>query len=67
MTSSPHIPTSGWFKSSRTNDQGGMCVEAAHAPDQSMAIRDSKDPSRGAFLFHARPWEAFLDSVKRQS
>ncbi|MFE5333343.1 DUF397 domain-containing protein [Embleya sp. NPDC056575] len=32
-----------------------------------MAIRDSKDPSRGAFLFRAHPWNAFLDSVKRRS
>ncbi|WP_439674600.1 Scr1 family TA system antitoxin-like transcriptional regulator [Embleya sp. MST-111070] len=67
MTVIHNALTSGWFKSSYSNAQGGECVEVAQAHGQTMAIRDSKDPSRGAFLFGAHPWKAFLDSVKRQN
>ncbi|MFE3204047.1 DUF397 domain-containing protein [Embleya sp. NPDC059237] len=64
MTASP---TTAWFKSSYSNNSGGQCVEGTYVGLRAMAIRDSKDPSRGAFLFRAHPWKAFLDSVKRQS
>ncbi|WP_333758480.1 DUF397 domain-containing protein, partial [Streptomyces sp. ISBFB 2968] len=29
-------------------------------------VRDSKDPARGALLFAAPVWAAFLDGVRRE-
>jgi hypothetical protein len=29
-----------------------------------MAVRDSKDPSQGAFVFSGRTWGAFLAALK---
>jgi len=40
----------------------GACVEAANG-EQSIAIRDSKDPSRVIF-FAKNPWEEFLITIK---
>lgn len=53
-----------WFKSSYSNDQGGNCVEGARLAGRVMAVRDSKDPERGTFVFPAAAWTAFLDDVK---
>lgn len=53
-----------WFKSSYSNDQGGNCVEGARLAGRVMAVRDTKAPERGSFLFPAAAWTAFLEEVK---
>ncbi|MGC0422491.1 DUF397 domain-containing protein [Embleya sp. AB8] len=60
-------PATAWFKSSYSNNSGGQCVEGTYFEGNAIAIRDSKDPARGAFLFSTRPWEAFLDTMKHQA
>ncbi|MEU9523176.1 DUF397 domain-containing protein [Streptomyces sp. NPDC048224] len=54
-----------WRKSSYSNASGGECVEVA--PGLALVpVRDSKDPARGALLFAAPVWVAFLDGVRRE-
>ncbi|MET7506996.1 DUF397 domain-containing protein [Streptomyces albidoflavus] len=53
-----------WFTSSYSNNQGGECVEGAVLGGGQMAIRDTKDRQRGAFVFEASAWGAFIDTIK---
>lgn len=41
-----------------------FCVEVAIAGD-SVALRDSKDPSAGHHIFSHGEWDAFIDGVKK--
>ncbi|MFE1589184.1 DUF397 domain-containing protein [Streptomyces sp. NPDC058737] len=56
-----------WRKSSYSNASGGECVEVAHNLPSLVPVRDSKDPARGALLFAAPAWAAFLDGVRREA
>lgn len=53
-----------WRKSSRSNGNGGDCVEVADLPDGSRAVRDSKDRSGPTLLFTPAEWRAFVEGVK---
>lgn len=53
-----------WRKSSRSNGNGGECVEVADLPDGSRAVRDSKDRSGPTLLFTPAEWRAFVEGVK---
>jgi len=64
MTETPDNPYFDWFKSSYSNDQGGNCVECAHIVGGSFAVRDSKDPTRGAFVFAGRSWRRFTRTLR---
>ncbi|MEU1050028.1 DUF397 domain-containing protein [Streptomyces sp. NPDC005897] len=55
-----------WRKSSYSNQDGGECVEVAPDLPSLVPVRDSKDPARGALLFAAPVWAAFLDGVRRE-
>ncbi|MGW7335677.1 DUF397 domain-containing protein [Streptomyces sp. NPDC054808] len=55
-----------WRKSSYSNTSGGECVEVAPGVPSLVPVRDSKDPARGALLFAAPTWAAFLDGVRRE-
>ena len=54
-----------WRKSSYSNQDGGECVEFAPNLPSVVPVRDSKDPSRGALVFGAGAWTAFVGSVQR--
>ncbi|WP_432153864.1 DUF397 domain-containing protein [Streptomyces tricolor] len=54
-----------WRKSSYSNSDGGQCVEVADNIPSLVPVRDSKAPSRGALVFEAGAWAAFVDGVKR--
>ncbi|MET9290790.1 DUF397 domain-containing protein [Streptomyces sp. NPDC003077] len=64
-------PSDAWFKSSYSNDSGGLCVEAAFLrsaqtePVSKVGIRDSKNKSGPAVLVAATTWAAFVDFVTR--
>ncbi|MET7506997.1 DUF397 domain-containing protein [Streptomyces albidoflavus] len=64
MTRSSLPPDARWFTSSYSNAHGGECVEGALLDGDRMAIRDTKDRARGAFVFPAPAWRAFLGAVK---
>lgn len=55
-----------WRKSSRSNDSGGECVEAARLAN-TIAVRDSKLPTTGDFsvlTMTAPDWTAFLATLR---
>ncbi|MFD4262159.1 DUF397 domain-containing protein [Streptomyces sp. NPDC058534] len=60
------LSTVTWRKSSYSNSDGGNCVEVAHNLPSLVPVRDSKDPARGALLFAAPAWAAFVDGVRRE-
>ena len=54
-----------WRKSSRSNGNGGECVEVAELPAGGRAVRDSKDQGSGPTLrFTPAEWRAFVEGVK---
>ncbi|MEV0454288.1 DUF397 domain-containing protein [Catellatospora methionotrophica] len=52
-----------WVKSSRSDSQGGQCVEVAVTPT-TIGVRDSKNPDGMVLVFTADGWAAFLSGVK---
>jgi len=50
-----------WRRSTLCADSG--CVEVARK-DGLVAVRDSKDPGRGALSYTAAEWAAFIAGVK---
>jgi hypothetical protein len=52
-----------WRKSSRSGEQGDMCVELAVVAD-IVAIRDSKAPDGPKLLLSRRAFSRFADALK---
>lgn len=52
-----------WRKASRSNSNGGNCVEIAECRDQ-MLIRDSKDPEGPRLAVSRRQFAALITSLK---
>lgn len=55
-----------WRKSTRSNGQGGECVEVASNLPGVVAVRDSKDPDGPALVVAPKAFTAFADDVKTQ-
>ena len=53
-----------WRKSTRSNGQGGNCVQVADNIPGVIAVRDSKDPEGAHLLFGQAEWRAFIDGAK---
>jgi hypothetical protein len=53
-----------WRKSTRSDGNGGQCVEVADLPDGGAAVRDSKNRDGAALLFTKDEWAAFVGGVK---
>jgi hypothetical protein len=53
-----------WHKSTRSNGQGGNCVEVADNLPDVVGVRDSKDPSGPVLVFGRATWRAFVDAAK---
>ena len=53
-----------WVKSSRSNGNGGACVEVALASELA-GVRDSKDRDGGILVFGREQWIAFLAGIKK--
>jgi Domain of unknown function (DUF397) len=54
-----------WRKSSYSGSNGGNCVEVVMLPEDSRAVRDSKDPGGPKLRFSRDEWRAFTTCVKR--
>jgi hypothetical protein len=52
-----------WRKASRSNTQGGDCVELA-ALDGGIGVRDSKDPSRGHLVVGREALRGLVGQIK---
>jgi hypothetical protein len=59
-----NLPASKWRKSSYSPDNGGNCVEIQRADAGSVALGDSKDRPRGAFILPSAAWISFVTAVK---
>ena len=59
-----HLSNVTWRKSSYSGGNGGDCVEVAMLPDNSRAVRDSKDPEGPKLVFAPATWRAFAAAVK---
>lgn len=54
-----------WRKSSRSNGNGGACVEVADNLPGVVLVRDSKDRAGGILSFGPAAWRAFVATVAR--
>lgn len=53
-----------WRKSSRSDSNGGACVEVASNLPGVVGVRDSKNLAGPVLSFIPDQWEAFLGGVK---
>ncbi|MFF5052743.1 DUF397 domain-containing protein [Micromonospora sp. NPDC000663] len=63
---SESMPKVAWHISTKSDSNGGSCVEAGPVLDGSgrVAVRDSKDRAAATLLYGARGWTAFVNGVK---
>jgi hypothetical protein len=54
-----------WHKSSRSNGNGGACVEVADNLPGRVFVRDTKDRDGGTLAFGPVQWAAFVELAKR--
>ena len=52
-----------WRKSTRSNTNGGACVEVAGNLPGVVGVRDSKDPSGPVLLFGPQAWREFIGDL----
>lgn len=58
--------TTAWHVSSYSDSGGGSCVEAGPvAGDPRVAVRDTKDRTRGYLTVSRTAWAAFVRGVTR--
>jgi hypothetical protein len=53
-----------WRKSSYSGSNGGGCVEVAALPDDSRAVRDSKNQEGPVLVVTHAEWRAFTAGVR---
>jgi hypothetical protein len=60
------LPAVAWHISTRSNSNGGSCVEAGPVLDGSgrVAVRDSKDRAAATLVYGDSDWTAFVNGVK---
>lgn len=56
-------PFSGWRKSS-LSAYNGNCVEVAGLAEDTIRVRDSKNPCGGILKFTTAEWDAFIGGVR---
>ncbi|TML24423.1 MAG: DUF397 domain-containing protein, partial [Actinobacteria bacterium] len=50
--------------STRSNGQGGNCVQVADNIPGVIGVRDSKDPDGAVLVFTPVEWRAFIDGAR---
>ena len=58
--------TTRWIKSSKSGTNGGNCVEVARLDDETIGVRDSKNPNGPVLRFSQAEWDAFLDGMAKR-
>ena len=64
MTSHPDLTNAVWKKSTRSDGNGGQCVEVADLGVEGIAVRDSKAPAGAVLTFTSAEWAAFIEGAK---
>ncbi|WP_432746786.1 DUF397 domain-containing protein [Streptomyces sp. JH002] len=59
------LPIAAWRTSSYSGSAGGGCIETQLTDDGLVAVGDSKDRSRGAFVFSVAQWTSFVHATRR--
>jgi hypothetical protein len=59
-----HDLPDNWAKSSFSGSGGNNCVETQVLAGGDVAVRDSKHPELGAYVFPRDGWLDFVDAVK---
>ncbi|MFI0349553.1 DUF397 domain-containing protein [Actinomadura sp. 9N407] len=59
----PTMSNIRWRKSSHSGSQSGECVEAA-AQDETVFVRDSKNPDGPALTLTPGTWHSLLSHIK---
>lgn len=57
------LEDANWRKSSRSDGQGGACVEVAITAEV-VGVRDSKDRGGAVLVFSREQWAAFASGVQ---
>ncbi|MET8003872.1 DUF397 domain-containing protein [Nonomuraea glycinis] len=57
------LSSAEWRKATRSNGNGGACVEVARNIPGIVAVRDSKNPDGPALVFNHDEWNAFLNGA----
>ena len=60
----PDLSGAVWHKSTRSDNNGGACVEVADNLPAVVAVRDSKDQQGPALAFGAGQWVDFVRGIK---
>ncbi|MDJ1133840.1 DUF397 domain-containing protein [Streptomyces iconiensis] len=61
------LPENTWHKSPYSSDTDGNCVACRKLPHgETVAVHDTKDPTRGTLHIPAPAWNAFLSAVTAQ-
>lgn len=53
-----------WRKSSRSNGNGGACIEVALNLSDVIAVRDSKNPDGPKLVTTRSAWNSFLTTLR---
>jgi uncharacterized protein DUF397 len=59
----PDLTGAVWRKSTRSDGNGGACVEVADLR-AGVAVRDSKDKTGPTLAFNPQTWRTFIGSLK---
>ncbi|MFG2057720.1 DUF397 domain-containing protein [Micromonospora sp. NPDC048930] len=57
------LTRAAWRKATRSNANGGACVEVADNLPGVVAVRDSKDPAGPVLTFTPASWRAFVTAA----
>ncbi|WP_330182071.1 DUF397 domain-containing protein [Nocardia sp. NBC_01503] len=58
------LSAANWFKSSHS-ESSGACVEVAWLPEDTVGVRDSKNPTGPALVFAPGDWDDFTGAIVR--
>ncbi|HEY1914296.1 MAG TPA: DUF397 domain-containing protein [Streptosporangiaceae bacterium] len=58
------LSPTAWRKASRSNSNGGNCVEVARYLRGAVAVRDSKNPDGPELVASPAAWQALTASIK---
>lgn len=62
----PDLTNAAWRKSTRSDSNGGACVEVAGNLPGVVGVRDSKDQQGPVLAFNPAAWSSFVQGLRRR-